>query len=249
MTDAELACLFRNALPNTLDTTVMSFSDAGADGAVDTFVITGDIAAMWLRDSTNQVLPYLRYAREDARLRRMLGGLVRRQTRQVAADPWANAHTAQSWDISPHATDATSAPAFAGTRAPAMKPGIYERKYELDSLLAFLKLSRAYFAATDDASPFDATWLKAVASVASVIRAQQRPTALPSDYQFSRMTSDASDTLILGVGPPARRTGMSRPAFRPSDEACVLPFLIPANAMAVVELNYAASMLSRHRTL
>ena len=203
---------------------------------------------MWEDACTaNQVLPCLRYAWEDARLRRMLGGLVRRQTRQVAADPWANAHTAQSSDTSPHATDATSASAFAGTRAPAMKPGIHKRLYELASLFAFLKLSRAYFAVTNDASPFDATWL--LEAVTSVIRAKQRPTALPSDYQSSRMTSDASDTLILGVGPPARRTGMSRPAFRPSDEACVLPFLIPANAMAVVELNHAASMLPRHRTL
>ena len=75
MTDSELAYLFRNAYPNTLDTTVRP-------GASDdtSFIITGDIDAMWLRDSTNQVLPYVPFAGQDAKLASMLAGVLRQQT-------------------------------------------------------------------------------------------------------------------------------------------------------------------------
>ena len=53
--DPELAWMFENCYPNTLDTTV-EFSAAG--GTFDTFIITGDIDAMWLRDSACQAWPY-----------------------------------------------------------------------------------------------------------------------------------------------------------------------------------------------
>jgi meiotically up-regulated gene 157 (Mug157) protein len=245
ISDPDIACIFRNTLPNTLDTTV-SFDD----GPVPlSFVITGDIDAMWLRDSTNQVLPYLPFAKQDAKLQRMLAGVVRRQTEQVSRDPWANAHTHHLDDESPHTDDGTSKPTFAGTRTDAMVPGVFERKYELDSLCAFLKLSRSYWEQTADAAPFDAAWVRAVTTVAAVVKGMQRSTeaqvALPggATYQFARLTTVPTDTLLLQMGPPARVTGMSRSTFRPSDDACSLPFLVPANAMAVVELRSVAAML------
>ncbi len=43
----ELALIFENCFPNTLDTTVFPGS---FQGKPDTYVITGDIDAMWLRD-------------------------------------------------------------------------------------------------------------------------------------------------------------------------------------------------------
>ena len=99
MNDSELACLFSNTLPNTLDTTLVSFTDTPE--APDSFVITGDIPAMWLRDATNQVLPYLRYVKQEPRLARVIAGLIARQTAQVLADPYANAHTQHAYERSP----------------------------------------------------------------------------------------------------------------------------------------------------
>ncbi len=64
--DPELAWMFENCYPNTLDTTV---DYEVIDGKPDTFVITGDIDAMWLRDSTAQVWPYMPYITEDEKLR------------------------------------------------------------------------------------------------------------------------------------------------------------------------------------
>ncbi|MEO6636926.1 MAG: glycoside hydrolase family 125 protein, partial [Ginsengibacter sp.] len=60
--DPELAWVFENCFPNTLDTTV---DFEMIDGKPDTYVITGDIDAMWLRDSTAQVWPYLSLVEND----------------------------------------------------------------------------------------------------------------------------------------------------------------------------------------
>ena len=149
--DPELACLLRNTLPNTLDTTVRAGTNDNC-----TLVITGDITAMWLRDSTNQVLPYLPFASSDQRLRKMLAGVLRQQTLFVLDEPYANAFylTSDPMMSSPNEADDTTSPSalclasagnasYAGTRSSGMRPGVYERKYELDSLMAFLKLGRS----------------------------------------------------------------------------------------------------------
>ena len=121
--DAELAMLLANCLPNTLDTTVTVGRDA--QGRPDTFVITGDIDAMWLRDSTAQVWPYLRFAKIDEPLRELIAGTVRRQVKCVLLDPYANAFLSSHDRTSEFADDLTD-----------MLPGVHERKYELDSLCA-----------------------------------------------------------------------------------------------------------------
>jgi meiotically up-regulated gene 157 (Mug157) protein len=231
--DPNLRTLFSNCLPNTLDTTVTAGQDA--QGRPDTFIITGDIDAMWLRDSTNQVWPYLPFAGKDAALRRMLAGVVARQAACVRLDPYANAFnrtpTGGEWQ-SDHTT---------------MIPELHERKYELDSLVAVLRLACGYFSATDDISPFDADWLQAFDLIVLTIRAQQAGTAEdePPVYSFQRTTPTASDTLPMGGrGHPARRCGLSKSHFRPSDDAHHLPFPVAANAMAVVWLRKTAALLN-----
>jgi len=72
----ELAWLFENCFPNTLDTTV-DFEII--NGKPDTYVITGDIDAMWLRDSSAQVWPYLSLVKEDQHLQQMIAGVINRQ--------------------------------------------------------------------------------------------------------------------------------------------------------------------------
>ncbi|MDF3057625.1 MAG: hypothetical protein K0R17_1840 [Rariglobus sp.] len=228
--DPELAWLFANCLPNTLDTTVDH--RIGADGRPDTYVITGDIDAMWLRDSAAQVWPCLPLARTDEALRRMLAGVVNRQARCILLDPYANAFYRDPvlgyWQ-----SDLTE-----------MRPGVHERKWEIDSLAYFLRLSHAYWTATGDTSPFDATWQAAVRAVFATIRTEQTVGADPSrsPYTFERAAGQHLPSHACRVKSPD--CGLVRCSFRPSDDMVKLPFLVPANAMLAVALRDASTLLA-----
>lgn len=222
--DAELGWLFENCFPNTLDTTV-TFSESEGD----TFIITGDIDAMWLRDSTNQVWPYVRYAKGCQKIRAMLRGLIARQAKCVLLDPYANAFYKNASRESPWKSDHTE-----------MKPGVHERKYELDSLASVLRLASGFVEATGDFAALDKTFLAALERILETIQNEQAgtPEQIHPWYSFSRTTPNATDTLPNGAhGNPVKRTGMSRSPFRPSDDAAILQYHIPANAMAAVALH------------
>jgi meiotically up-regulated gene 157 (Mug157) protein len=228
--DAELAQLFANCFPNTLDTTVVP---GVFDGKPDTAVITGDIPAMWLRDSSAQVWPYLPLAAKDGPLRELLEGVIRRQTRCLLIDPYANAFMVDlsapplPWSVS----DVTD-----------MKQGVGERKYELDSLCYPIRLAHGYWKATGDTAPFDAAWKDAMVLVVRTMRVQQRRGGEGS-YHFQRVSENPTDTLPgKGFGNPVRPVGLIASGFRPSDDACIFPFLVPANLFAVTALRQLAEM-------
>jgi len=234
--DPELAWLFENCLPNTLDTTVTTGT---IDGRPDTFVITGDIDAMWLRDSSAQVWPYLPFARADAALARLLQGVIHRQARCILIDPYANAFRADpgartqlKWAIG----DLTD-----------MRPGVSERKWELDSLCWPIRLAHGYWRATGDGAPFDDEWAQAMRVVVRTFKEQQRKDD-PGPYRFQRHAEAATETLALdGRGYPARPVGLIHSMFRPSDDACLLPLFIPANLFAVVSLRQLATLAAQVR--
>lgn len=222
-----LATLFENCYPNTLDTTVFP---AMVDGRPDTFVITGDIDAMWLRDSAAQVEPYLRFAAVDAPLRRLIAGVINRQKRCVLIDPYANAFN-RGPTGSPWAGDKTE-----------MRPELHERKFELDSLCYTIRLAHGFWSATGDTSCFDANWQRATRLIVATFRVMQRKDG-PGPYRFQRVTDRAQDTAPNnGYGAPTRPVGLIASLFRPSDDACVFPFLIPSNMMAVVALRQLGDM-------
>ena len=156
--DTKLAWLFGNCFPNTLDTTV--HYTRGEDGEDDTFVYTGDIHAMWLRDSAAQVWPYLRFVKDDEPLRRLVRGVVLRQFACVRFDPYANAFNRNREGGCWH-SDATD-----------MTPELHERKYELDSLCYPIRLAHGYWKACGDASIFDGRWLAALDRILAVMREQ-----------------------------------------------------------------------------
>lgn len=224
--DAKLAVMFENCFPSTLDTTV-KFKII--DGKPDTFVITGDIPAMWLRDSSAQVFPYLPFAKEDHQLKLLLEGVIRRQTSQILLDPYANAFndgpTGSKWS-----TDTTS----------KMIPEVYERKWEIDSLCYPVRLAYYYWKHTGDSSVFDMKWKEAAKLIIATFRIQQRKDDL-GDYFFYRVTDRQGDTLLnKGYGSPVNPVGLICSSFRPSDDATLLNFLIPSNLFAVESLRQIA---------
>lgn len=228
--DPELAAMFTNCFPNTLDTTV---EPGSFEGKPDTAVITGDIPAMWLRDSSAQVWPYLPFAAQDPKLRAVLEGVIRRQARCLLIDPYANAFMAD-----------LSAPPLEWSRSDKtdMKQGVGERKYELDSLCYPIRLAHGYWKATGGTEPFDARWHDAMRRVVQTMRVQQRKNGL-GPYHFQRMALTPTETLgEKGFGNPVNPVGLIFSGFRPSDDACVLPFLVPSNLFAGRSLRQVAEM-------
>lgn len=225
----ELGWLFENCFPNTLDTTV---EFAVLDGRPDTYVITGDIDAMWLRDSTAQVWPYLPLMKEDPALQQLIAGVINRQTRCILKDPYANAFYKDESKVSQWKSDLTE-----------MKPGVHERKWEIDSLCYPIRLAYHYWKHTGDTAPCDAAWRQALRLTVQTFREQQRKTG-KGPYRFQRRTETQTDTVAgRGYGNPAKPVGLIYSIFRPSDDATIFPFLVPANFFAVVSLRQAAEMV------
>lgn len=152
--DPDLAVLFGNCFPNTLDTTVLHASNGQNGTDLDAFVITGDIAALWLRDSANQVMPYVPYVAEDAALAQLVEGLIARHAHSILLNPFANAY---NFDASGdgHQTDQTT---------PPMTRSIFEMKYEIDSLGAFMKLSYWYWKYSGSTAFMTTKWIEAVSN-------------------------------------------------------------------------------------
>lgn len=226
----KLAWMFENCYPNTLDTTVQFTEDDGS-GHPDTFVVTGDIKAMWLRDSGAQVWPYLRYASLDEHLRKMLEGTIRRQFRSICIDPYANAFnfgpTGGQWQ-----SDHTE-----------MNLNDHERKWEIDSQCYPIRLAYEYWKVTSDTSVFDSVWLETIDKILRTLTEQQRKDG-NGPYRFTRTTAAAYDTKPNhGWGNPVKPCGLIVSSFRPSDDATVMDFLIPSNFFAVSSLRKAAEIL------
>lgn len=260
--DPDLAHLFRNAFPNTLDTTVLWHVDGVKTHAppsrlardkdkwqgAQTFIVTGDINAEWLRDSTNQLAQYQPLARSAPDISNLLLGAINTQAEFVISSPYCNAFQPPGPSRLP--------PVHSGQEDivhPAYEPSVvFECKYELDSLAAFLSLTNQYFHSTGSTAYLSNRWFKALEALLLVLDTQARPTFNAKSgwyeknlYTFSRLTRLGTETLNLeGIGNPlAGGTGLIRSAFRPSDDATIYGFLIPANAMMSAELDRTSKML------
>lgn len=219
-----IAATLRHALTNTLDTTLQR-GDRGV------FVITGDIPAMWLRDSACQMRPYLLFCQQHPELQAMIAGVIQQQMHFITLDPYANAFNRYP-DSTGHQSDLTH-----------MQPQIWERKYEVDSLCYPLQLAWLFWKITGITSHFTDTFTRACSLVLNQWEIEQHHHSR-SPYRFERPHPPVpTDTLgYEGKGAPVSYTGMTWSGFRPSDDACDWGYLVPANFFASVVLDYLAEI-------
>ena len=217
--DRELSQMFVNCFPNTLDTTVYYQEKKGRP---DTYITTGDIPAMWLRDSSAQLWPYLQFANKDAKLKKLFQGLINRQVECILLDPYANA--------------------FVKNNNGRLK--VFERKWELDSLAYFIRLSFFYWKETGDIAVFDKKWQRAIQSI---IKTWQEQSDLGKmDCYKHKTAKDCPEILNLaGLGNPLVESSLIRSAFRPSDDACIFQYLIPSNCFVSVCLKQLSEMYEK----
>jgi len=229
--DPELAWMFVNCYPNTLDTTV---DFEMIDGKPDTFIITGDIDAMWLRDSTAQVWPYMPLINEDKKIKLLVQGLVNRQVKCVLKDPYANAFYKDLNRESHWKSD-----------QPSPIPGVHERKWEIDSLCYVVRLSNEYYKQSGDTGIFDEDWQEAMKLIYDTLKTEQQGDG-HSPYRFTRRTTAMIDApLFNGTGRPHKKVGLIASQFRPSDDATLFPYLIPSNIFAVLSLRQLEEIFTK----
>ena len=221
-----LSAMFEKCFVNTLETTMEILENDS------TYIFTGDIPAMWLRDSSAQVRHYIPFAKNDIKLQEILEGLIKRQIMYILIDPYANAFNKEPNDAG-HRGDITE-----------RNPWVWERKYEIDSLCYPIQLAYLYWKATNKTTIFNDEFFEAVRKIITLWKIEQRHTE-QSNYRFSNPGRPWKDTLHNnGMGSPVNYTGMTWSGFRPSDDACVFGYLIPSNMFAVVALGYVEEILN-----
>ncbi|WP_125604952.1 glycoside hydrolase family 125 protein [Lapidilactobacillus bayanensis] len=224
--DRNLAKIFDITYTNTLEETLEE------DQNKNVFVLTGDIPAIWQRDSTAQLRPYLIMAQSDPRIADLILKVVKRQFFNMNLDPYANAFNISS-NGHGHQSDCTD-----------MGPWIWERKYELDSLCYPVQLAYLLYKNTGLTEQFDETFISATKKLLDVIETEQHHHE-KSSYRFARKVEGSKDILENdGIGKPVGYTGMSWCGFRPSDDICHYGYLVPANMFAVVILRYLTEILT-----
>lgn len=220
----KLKPLIKQCFLNTIETTVKQLDDGSH------FVITGDIPAMWLRDSAAQIKPYIKYANEDESLKGIIKSIIAKHAYYINIDPYANAFNAQERDTKEYKDTSDFDSKL-----------VWERKYEVDSLCASLFLAYEYYTQTDDKSIFTKEFMGMLEKIVDTFSNEQNHDE--TEYFFSRTDCVPSDTLSNnGRGTPVSYTGMTWSGFRPSDDACKYGYLVPSNMMAVVALKYASVM-------
>jgi meiotically up-regulated gene 157 (Mug157) protein len=232
---------------------VATFGNASRDDdkweGPQSFIVTGDINAEWLRDSANQLASYHALAKQDVAVKQLLLGAINTQSEFVVESRYCNAFQPPPMCDLPPANNGQD-----DTVHPNYDPSfVFECKYELDSLAHFLALANDFYNHTQSTEFANSRWLAAVEMVLAVLEEQSRSTFDPetgisrrNEYTFERMTRLGTETLNLGgIGNPLNSgTGLIRSAFRPSDDATILGFFIPANAMMATELERTAKVLS-----
>ncbi|MET1007814.1 MAG: glycoside hydrolase family 125 protein [Propionibacteriaceae bacterium] len=221
--DDQIAALVERSMRQNLDAVTEVLDDGTS------FVLTGDIPAMWLRDSAAQVRPYLMLAAEDEQLADTLVGVLRRQLAFIALDPYANAFKRGS-EPSWHAADLTE-----------LRPEVWERKYEIDSLAFPIELAAQLHAVGRD-EVIDDSFQQAAALIIDLWERERDHAA--STYSFQRLDAPLTDTLTRdGRGEPVGWTGMTWAGFRPSDDACRYHYNVPGNLFAHRSLGHLRRFL------
>ena len=241
---AKLAAMYKNCFMDTAERTLLLPGEESSDHAGnkhivsdENFIITGDINAMWLRDSSAQVCHYLPFAGKYPGFARLIASLIRRQQICILRDPYANAYLEWEGAVSEWTNDRCG-----------MVPGDWERKYETDSLSYHILLLYNYIRYTGDTDILDSRALDVLDRILSLWETECDHQN-KSSYTFERTRRNGTYAGLAcnGKGTPIARTGMTWSGFRPSDDPCEYGYNIPENLFAAKVLGYVEELTADPR--
>lgn len=221
----KLRAMFHNCFYNTLDTTVEFVNDD------DVYLLTGDIPAMWLRDSSASVIQYIDFAKTDEDVYRLIKGLIHRQFFYISVDPYTNAFNKEP-NGAGHTQDD-------GLRTPYT----WERKFEIDSLCYPMWLIHRLYHTTHKEELLDERFVKTCKMIMDVFKKEQRHHKLSDYYHYREGEREGFNIPNHGKGGEVAYTGMIWSGYRPSDDACKYGYFIPGNMLAVVALRFMHELL------
>ena len=221
--DEVLKETFDKCFFNTLYTTAFLEEDGSA------FIITGDIPAMWLRDSAAQVMQYLFFAKECASVQSFIKGVLKKQFEYILLDPYANAFN-RAPNGNGHAYDLDKQSLW-----------VWERKFELDSLCYPLWLLIKYYEKTQDKSCMDGLFLQAFDTIIKVFRIEQ---AHAERSQYYHEIFNRPQTRWCGKGESVSNGGLVWSGYRPSDDKCQYGYYLPGNMFIVAVLTKLSGLFA-----
>lgn len=214
---------FTQCFFNTLYTTTFFEKDDSV------FIITGDIPAMWLRDSSAQVLQYVHFAEECASVRALIKGLLKKQFQYIIRDPYANAFNRNA-NANGHIYD-----------LPKQSPWVWERKFELDSLCYPMWLLCKYYKKTQDKDCLNDLFLQAFDAIIKVFKTEQNHQSQSTyRHQIFNRNKKKSCSYIGAVS----GGGLVWSGYRPSDDCCKYGYYLPGNMFIVSVLTQLAPIFS-----
>lgn len=225
ITNEKLRKMFHNCFYNTLDTTI-EFLDND-----EVYLVTGDIPAMWLRDSSASVIQYLDFVNIDEDIFKLIKGLIKRQFFYINVDPYTNAFNKEP-NGAGHKDDH-------GLRTPFT----WERKFEIDSLCYPIWLIYSVYNSTKDITLLDDLFVRTCKTIMNVFKKEQNHHELSDYYHYRDGEKEGFNIPNHGKGGEIKQTGMIWSGYRPSDDACKYGFFIPGNMFAVVILGYMSELL------
>lgn len=223
--EPRLKKMFEACFYSSIDTAAKTMEDG------TTFMLTGDIPAMWLRDSAVQVMGYLPYARIDRDVQDLIKGLIKRQLQYILLDPYANAFNAEP-NNQGHKDDITDFDS----------PWIWERKFEIDSLCYPLWLIKKYYEQTNDYTILDDLFTKALEAILQTFETEQHHFEKSSYFHYRPKYPEFPTLPNEGRGGPVGYTGLIWNGYRPSDDVCQYGYLIPSNMFASVILRWIVTL-------
>ena len=242
----KISQLYSSCYRFTLETKILYSLFNGEDA----FVYSTNLPVMWISQSCLQIYPYIKHCNNDKDLSKLIMSVFNRILKYILLDPFSNAFVLKNTISSPFFSDITFKKTKDNQFIHGMSSEIWERKFQLNSIIFPFYIMGIYNKITNDFSFINDVFFKALIEIIKVIKNELRDTDEENcndgpQYFFQRNTHESFDTMHFGRGNPCKNTNLIKSYFRCSEDACLFPYNIPENALVYVTFKMLKEILEK----